>query len=88
MAKGIKEGARAHELEHVSLSARIHQHVRIAIETAVHEELSDQVAQDRRLAENRRCAQPTHGGRGVTAASLVGLAIPPSLLLRADQVIE
>ena len=39
MGKGIKEDARAHELEPVSLGALIHQHVRIAIETAVHEEL-------------------------------------------------
>src|SRR6266700_2906430 len=39
MAKGIKEDARAQELEPVSLSELIHQHVRVAIETAAHEEL-------------------------------------------------
>src|SRR3989441_4571966 len=39
MGKGIREDARAHELEPVSLSALIHQHVRIAIETGMHEEL-------------------------------------------------
>ena len=39
MGKGIKEDARAQELEPVSLSALIHRHVRIAIETAVHEEM-------------------------------------------------
>src|SRR5262245_3860601 len=39
MGKGIREDARAQELEPVSLSGLIHQHVRIAIETAVHEEL-------------------------------------------------
>jgi len=39
MDKGIREDARAPELEPVSISALIHQHVRIAIETAVHEEL-------------------------------------------------
>jgi hypothetical protein len=33
MGKGIKEDARAQELEPVSLSALIHRHVRIAIET-------------------------------------------------------
>jgi len=38
MGKGIREDAGAHELE-LSLSALIHQHARIAIETAVHEEL-------------------------------------------------
>jgi hypothetical protein len=39
MGKGIKEEARAQEREPVSLSELIHQHVRVAIETAVHEEL-------------------------------------------------
>jgi hypothetical protein len=39
MGKGIKEEARAQELEPVSLSELIHQHVRAAIETAVNEEL-------------------------------------------------
>src|SRR5207249_8608813 len=39
MGKGIKEDARAQELEPVSLSALIHRPVRIAIETAVHEEM-------------------------------------------------
>jgi transposase-like protein len=39
MGKGIREDARALELEPVSISALIHQHVRIAIETAVQEEL-------------------------------------------------
>src|SRR5712691_2779205 len=43
-----------------------------------------QVAQDRRLAENRRCAQPAHGGGGMTiiraafvAALALGLLIAP-----------
>src|SRR5438094_9524867 len=39
MGRGINEAGRAQELEPVSLSALIHRHVRIAIETAVHEEL-------------------------------------------------
>src|SRR6266511_2369524 len=39
MRKGIKEAAAAHRPEPVSLSELIHQHVRIAIETAVQEEL-------------------------------------------------
>jgi len=39
MGKGIKEDARAQELEPISLGELIHRHVRIAIETAVHEEL-------------------------------------------------
>jgi transposase-like protein len=39
MAKGINNAVEAHEVEPVSLSELIHQHVRVAIETAVHEEL-------------------------------------------------
>ena len=39
MGKGISQPVGAHELEPVSLSELIHQHVRAAIETAAHEEL-------------------------------------------------
>ena len=39
MGKSIREVARAQERDPGSLSELIHQHVRIAIETAVHEEL-------------------------------------------------
>lgn len=39
MGKSIREAARAQELGPLSLSELIHQHVRVAIETAVHEEL-------------------------------------------------
>ena len=39
MGKGIRKPAGAHELEPGSLGELIHQHVRVAIETAVHEEL-------------------------------------------------
>ncbi len=39
MGKGIRKPAEAHELEPVSLGELIHQHVRVAIEAAVHEEL-------------------------------------------------
>ena len=39
MEKRISKSVGAHELEPVSLSELIHQHVRVAIETAVHEEL-------------------------------------------------
>jgi putative transposase len=39
MGKRISKLVGAHELEPVSLSELIHQHVRVAIETAVHEEL-------------------------------------------------
>jgi transposase-like protein len=39
MAKGISKSVGVHELEPASLGELIHQHVRVAIETAVHEEL-------------------------------------------------
>jgi putative transposase len=39
MGKSIREAARAQELDAAFLSELIHQHVRVAIETAVHEEL-------------------------------------------------
>ena len=39
MGKGIREAVRAQELKPVSLSELIHHHVRVAIETAVQEEL-------------------------------------------------
>ena len=39
MGKSIREAARAQELEPLSLSDLIHHEVRVAIETAVHEEL-------------------------------------------------
>lgn len=42
MGKGISKPIEGHELEPVSLSELIHQHVRVAIETAVHEELRHQ----------------------------------------------
>ena|SRR5262249_39202780 len=39
MAKSIGEAARAQKLEPASLSELIHEHIRVAIEAAVHEEL-------------------------------------------------
>jgi hypothetical protein len=39
LGKGISKPLGAHELEPVSLSELIHEHIRVAIETAVNEEL-------------------------------------------------
>jgi len=39
MGKGSREAARAQDLEPLSLSELIHHEIRVAIETAVHEEL-------------------------------------------------
>jgi len=49
MAKGINNAVEAHEVEPVSLSELIHQHVRVAIQTAVHEELRAALAATRRI---------------------------------------
>jgi hypothetical protein len=50
MGKSIRKPAGANELEPVSLGELIHQHVRIAIETAVHEELLVALGQRRTSA--------------------------------------
>jgi len=46
MGKGISKPVGAHERQPVSLSELIHQHVRVAIETAVHEELRGRARDD------------------------------------------
>jgi hypothetical protein len=40
-----------------------------------------------RLTEDRRGAQPTHGGGGMTRQRPGAFTIAPSLLLRADRMI-
>ena len=47
MGKGISKPVGAHEPQPVSLSELIHQHVRVAIERAVHEELRPRSARVR-----------------------------------------
>jgi putative transposase len=85
MGKGIREAAAAHELERVSLSELIHQHVRAAIETAVHEEL---------LAALGATPYERNGSRrgyrnGIRERTLTGptgpvaLALPRATLFRA-----
>jgi len=39
MGKGVRKPGASHESERITLGELIHQHVRLAIETAVHEEL-------------------------------------------------
>jgi hypothetical protein len=58
MGKGIKEDARAQELEPVSLGELIHRHVRIAIETAVHEELRAALGDESLRAPRRSTRLP------------------------------
>ena len=61
MAKRIGEAMRAQDLESASLSELTHQQVRIAIETAVHEELRTALA-----ASPWQRIQARHGSRNGT----------------------
>src|SRR5712664_1796589 len=77
MGKGIKDDARAQELEPVSLGELIHRHVRIAIETAVHEELRAALgtspyerSDDRRGYRNGIRARTLTGPTGPVALTL------------------
>jgi hypothetical protein len=54
MDKRIRKPAAAHEAERISLGELIHQHVRLAIETAVHEELRAALGGWKRLCWFRR----------------------------------
>ena len=56
MGKGISKSVAEHELEPVSLSELIHRQVRVAIETAVHEELRTALGAGRR--SKHRSARP------------------------------
>ena len=90
MGKGIKEDARAHELEPVSLGALIHQHVRIAIETAVHEELRAALgASPYERSENRRGYRNGIRERTLTGPTgPVALALPRATLFRGASATE
>jgi transposase-like protein len=77
MDKGIKEAARAQELEPVSLSELIHQHVRAAIEAAVHEEFLTALGATRYERNGSR-----RGYRnGIRERTLTGPAGPMALAL-------
>jgi len=89
MGETIREDARAHGLEPVSLSTLIHQYVRVAIETAVHEELRAERSGRWRpcnavvstnsatLSEKRRSTRPP---RSVTASIASSTLRVPMLL--------
>jgi putative transposase len=77
MDKGIKEAARAQELEPVPLSELIHQHVRAAIEAAVHEELLTALGATRYERNGSR-----RGYRnGIRERTLTGPTGPVALML-------
>jgi transposase-like protein len=90
MGKGIKEDARAQELEPVSLSALIHQHVRIAIETAVYEELRAALgASPYERSEVRRGYRNGIRERTLTGPTgPVALALPRATLFRGASAKE
>ena len=87
MGKSIREASRAQALEPVSLGELIHQHVRIAIETAVHEELRAALgAQPYERNGNRRGYRNGTKTRTLTGPSgPVGLTVPRAKLFGATE---
>jgi putative transposase len=85
MGKRIRKSAGAHELEPVSLGELIHQHVRIAIEKAVHEELLAALgATPYERSETRRGYRNGTKERMLTGPSgPVALTLPRATLFRA-----
>lgn len=76
MGKGIRKPIAAHKLERVSLGELIHQYVRVAIETAVHEELHAFLGARR----HERCGRRRGYRNGYEGAS----AVRPDGSPRAD----
>ena len=80
MGNGISKSVGAHELEAVSLSELIHQHVRVAIEMAVHEELRAALGTSRyERSEDRRGYR-----NGIRERTLTGPTGPVALALSAN----
>ena len=84
MGKGIKEDARTRELEPVSLSELIHQHVRSAIEAAVHEELRAALA----TAPYERSEVRRGYRNGIRERTLTGPTGPVALALPRATLFE
>lgn len=84
MGKGIRKPAGAHEVPRVSLGELIHQHVRIAIETAVQEELLATLgATPYERSEARRGYRNGTKARTLTGPSgPVALTLPRATLFR------
>ncbi len=82
MGKRIKEPVGAHDVQAVSLSELIHQHVRIAIETAVREELRAALGTaPYERSEGRRGYRNGNKTRTLTGATgPVPLALPRATL--------
>jgi putative transposase len=90
MGNGISKSVGAHELEAVSLSELIHQHVRVAIEMAVHEELRAALGTSRyERSEDRRGYRNGIRERTLTGPTgPVALALPRATLFRAANATE
>src|SRR3989442_13448622 len=80
MGKSIGKRAGLHEVASVSLGELIHQHVRIAIETAVHEELRAALgARSYERSDERRGYRNGTKARALTGPSgAEGLTVPPA----------
>jgi transposase-like protein len=85
MGQNIRKPTRPHEVEQVSLGALIHQHVRVAIETAVHEELRTTLgATPYERSEARRGYRNGSKERTLTGPSgPVALTLPRATLFQA-----
>jgi transposase-like protein len=90
MAKGISKPIKAHELEPVSLSELIHQHVRAAIEVAVHAELRAALGTSPyERSEGRRGYRNGIRERTLTGPTgPVALALPRATLFRGASAKE
>lgn len=90
MGKGIRKPAGAHEVKRVSLGELIHQHVRVAIETAVQEELLATLgATPYERSEIRRGYRNGTKGRTLTGPSgPVALTLPRATLFRSAGATE
>jgi transposase-like protein len=78
MGKGISKSVAGHELEPVSLSELIHRQVRVAIETAVHEELRTALGEVpyERSDARRGCRNGTKTRTLTGPTGLVALTVP------------
>jgi transposase-like protein len=84
MDKRIRKPAAAHDAERTSLGQLIHQHVRLAIETAVHEELQAAFGTDR-----YHCREARRGYcHGTKERTLTGPSGPVALALPRPQATQ
>jgi transposase-like protein len=90
MGKGIRKSAATHDVKGISLGELIHQHVRLAIETAVHEELAAALsAQAYQRTDTRRGYRNGTKSRTLTGPTgPVPLTVPRATLFGATGATE